>query len=73
MNTYHLKRWQIFIGYLIATEPVKYNQMEFQEGLLAWELSWGNNTGVQPKESGEEPDIGDIIPRTLQQWSEIFA
>ncbi|KAL6691347.1 glycoside hydrolase family 89 protein [Trichoderma pleuroticola] len=73
MKTYHLKRWQMFVDYLIATEPANYNQTEFQEDLLVWELSWANNTGVQPDGSDEELDIGDVIRRTVQQWSEIFA
>ncbi|PNP56323.1 hypothetical protein THARTR1_03848 [Trichoderma harzianum] len=73
MKTYHLKRWQMFVDYLIATEPANYNQTEFQEDLLIWELSWANNTGVQPDGSDEELDIGDVIRRTVQQWSEIFA
>ncbi|KAL7931379.1 glycoside hydrolase family 89 protein [Trichoderma chlorosporum] len=73
MKTYHLKRWQMFVDYLIATEPAKYNQTEFQAELLVWELSWANNTGEKLAESGAEPDTSDIIARTVQQWNEIFA
>lgn len=73
MKTYHLKRWQIFVEYLIATEPAQYNQTEFQAKLLVWELSWVNTTGGQLDASEEEPDTKDAIAKTVQQWSEIFA
>lgn len=73
MKTYHLKRWQMFIDYLVATEPANYNQTEFQQGLLIWELSWANNTGIQLDGSEEDLEIEDIIRTTVQQWSEIFV
>ena len=73
MKTYHLKRWQKSIDYLIATEPASYNQTEFQGGLLVWELSWANDTGAQLDASDEDLDVRDIVRETIQQWSEIFA
>ncbi|PTB51442.1 glycoside hydrolase family 89 protein [Trichoderma harzianum CBS 226.95] len=73
MKTYHLKRWQMFIDYLVATEPANYNQTEFQDVLLPWELSWANSTGSQPDASDEDLDVEDIIRKMAKQWSEIFA
>ncbi|KAJ4856714.1 hypothetical protein T069G_10082 [Trichoderma breve] len=60
MKTYHLKRWQMFIDYLVATEPANYDQTEFQDVLLPCELSWANSTGAKLDESDEELDVGDI-------------
>jgi alpha-N-acetylglucosaminidase len=38
VSEYYLPRWNKFVGYLIITEPVDYNQTEFQVALLKWEL-----------------------------------
>ncbi|PTB63279.1 glycoside hydrolase family 89 protein [Trichoderma citrinoviride] len=73
MKTYHLTRWQMFVEYLIATPPAQYNQTEFQDQLLVWELSWVNSTGAQPEELNTKADIQGILIKTVQQWGEIFA
>ncbi|TFA99927.1 Alpha-N-acetylglucosaminidase [Trichoderma ghanense] len=73
MKTYHLKRWQMFVEYLILTEPAQYNQTEFQAQLLVWELSWVNSTGAHLEEPGEKADVQEIIARTVEQWGQIFA
>ncbi|KAK1240377.1 hypothetical protein MKX07_004405 [Trichoderma sp. CBMAI-0711] len=73
MKTYHLKRWQMFVEYLTVTEPGKYNQTEFEQQLLVWELSWVNDTGCQSEEPHEEVDIQEIIARTVDQWMDLFT
>ncbi|KAH0493356.1 hypothetical protein TgHK011_000030 [Trichoderma gracile] len=73
MKTYHLKRWQMFVEYLIVTEPGQYNQTEFQEQLLVWELSWVNNTGGQIEEPDGKLKVQEIIAETVEQWVEIFT
>ncbi|KAL7809425.1 putative alpha-N-acetylglucosaminidase [Trichoderma gracile] len=73
MKTYHLKRWQMFVEYLIVTEPGQYNQTEFQERLLVWELSWVNNTGGQIEEPDGKLKVQEIIAETVEQWVEIFT
>jgi alpha-N-acetylglucosaminidase len=73
MKTYHLKRWQMFVEYLTVTEPDKYNQTEFEQQLLIWELSWVNDTGCQSEEPHEEVDIQEIIARTVDQWMDLFT
>ncbi|RFU81391.1 hypothetical protein TARUN_797, partial [Trichoderma arundinaceum] len=72
MKSYHLKRWEMFIHYLIVTEPTQYNQTEFQAELLAWELSWVNSTGGELEEP-QKMEVKDVIARTVQQWEETFA
>ncbi|KAL6814365.1 hypothetical protein J3E69DRAFT_108937 [Trichoderma sp. SZMC 28015] len=49
------------------------NQTEFQDVLLPWDLSWVNSTGAQRDASDEGLVVEDIIQKTVQQWSEIFA
>ncbi|KAL6880015.1 glycoside hydrolase family 89 protein [Trichoderma longibrachiatum] len=73
MKTYHLKRWQMFVDYLIVTAPGQYKQTEFEEQLLVWELSWVNSTGGLLEEPDEKADTQTIIAKTVEQWGEVFA
>ncbi|PQK12588.1 hypothetical protein BB8028_0003g12050 [Beauveria bassiana] len=44
IGDYYAHRWQMFVDYLVATDPGDYDQMAFQKTLIEWEKEWNNKT-----------------------------
>jgi alpha-N-acetylglucosaminidase len=69
--SYYKPRWEMFVEYLVATPPEKYNQSTFAASLLPWEEAWANQTSVGS--SGEkQTSIKDVLPVVIEQWSQLL-
>jgi len=75
VSSYYTPRWQMFIDYLLATEPAAYNQTSFNARLLEWELAWVNQSSVatEKRQVGAVSDIQNVIPGVLEEWQDLFS
>ena len=74
VGTYYAQRWSLFVDYLAATDPARYNDTEFSLELHKWEYSWvgqksGPNACGQPKKG----DLRSVISRTMEEWPAVFS
>jgi alpha-N-acetylglucosaminidase len=77
VSSYYVPRWQMFVEFLLATEPAKYNQTAFNAQLLEWELGWQNQTSGGHNDRGDgshgAAKIKTVLPEVLKQWSDVFT
>lgn len=71
VSTYYMPRWKMFVNYLVATAPEKYDQVAFNAQLLKWELGWVNRTSGDDHDAG--PRIEEVLPKVIKKWSNIFG
>lgn len=70
VSSYYIPRWQKFVNYLIATEPDKYNQSQFEEDLLRWEIKWQKQKLMKAE---EEKDTKTVLEEVLKTHGKIFG
>ncbi|KAJ9157206.1 Alpha-N-acetylglucosaminidase [Pleurostoma richardsiae] len=69
VSGYYLPRWQMFVEYLLATDPSSYNQTEFNAQLLEWELTWVDSTSTDSRVKLDEAvNIQALLPNVLTKW-----
>lgn len=69
VSSYYIPRWQKFVDYLIKTEPDRYNQEEFEEDLLKWEIKWQKQK--LPKD--EKRDIKTVLEEVVKTHGDVFG
>lgn len=76
VSSYYVPRWEKFIDYLTNTPATKYNQTEFNQELLKWELQWQNQTIAAGLKRAEEENVAGTLQPVLEsviaQWKDVF-
>ncbi|KAI1320228.1 tim-barrel domain-containing protein [Xylariaceae sp. FL0255] len=73
VKTYYIPRWQKFIDYLVATPPSSYNQTSFNVDLLAWELTWVNQTTGDSATPSSRDTLQAVLATAIRSWESIFS
>lgn len=75
VGDYYAHRWQMFVDYLVVTEPSAYNQTAFKLQLQQWEIQWGNQKTSSGKGSNANAANGDmqhVMGNTAHTFGDIF-
>ncbi|KAI1826032.1 glycoside hydrolase family 89 protein [Xylaria intraflava] len=73
VKDYYVPRWQKFVDYLIATPPASYNQTAFNSELLAWEISWVNQTTKGHESHEPTRDLRTVLAKAIHTLQPVFA
>lgn len=74
VGDYYAHRWQMFVDYLVATDPKDYDQKAFNKKLLAWELEWNKKTihdDADAKQASKD-DMQVVMHDTAHNLMDIF-
>lgn len=78
VGDYYAHRWQMFVDYLVETDPSDYDQKAFKKKLQEWEVKWGNQTSAT-KDSRRKARMGGmdemqlVMRGTTKALTDIFT
>ncbi|KAJ3472223.1 hypothetical protein NLG97_g11175 [Lecanicillium saksenae] len=74
VGDYYAQRWQMFVDYLVATDPKDYDQNAFKKKLMDWELKWNDKLLYEDVDTAEKSrdDVQIVMRDTAKKLMDIF-